>query len=313
MAEQLEIGIDVGVYGRTATPENVLALAQFAEAQAYHSVWLADHIVFPVESRSKYPYSPSGAFPLDVREPLLEPIATMGVLVGATARLKIGTAVLVMPYRNPVTLARMLATLDVFSGGRIVLGAGTGWLAEEFAALQTADFAARGAVTDEYLEIFKAVCAGGEVSYEGAHYRFDPVYSAPASAQRPHPPILIGGTTDPALRRVARLGDGWMSVGLGPEQIPERLAKLDALCGERGRRLDELWLCHKLFLSIGEAQEGVHGGRELGTGDPETIADDIKRLRDLGYRTLVFRYRGTDPAEQLRQFGRFAEGIRPKL
>jgi probable F420-dependent oxidoreductase len=313
MSERLEIGIDVGVYGRLATPENVLALAGFAEAQDYHSVWLADHIVFPVGIRSKYPYSASGAFPLAVTEPLLEPIATMGVLAGATRRVRIGTAVLVMPYRNPVTLARMLATLDVFSGGRIVLGAGVGWLAEEFAALQAAEFAARGRVTDEYLEIFKAVCAGGEVSYQGRHYRFDPVYSAPASLQRPHPPILIGGTTDAALRRVARLGDGWMSVGLGLERIPERLAKLDGFCAERGRRLQDVWLCHKLFLSIGEEKRGAHGGREPGTGSIETIVDDIGRLRDLGYRTLIFRYHGTDAAEQLRQFGRFAEAIRPKL
>jgi len=313
MSDALEIGIDVGVYGRLATPENVVALANFAETHAYHSVWLADHIVFPVESRSKYPYSASGNFPLDVSEPLLEPVATMGVLAGITKRVKIGTAVLVMPYRNPVTLARMLATLDVFSGGRIVLGAGTGWLAEEFAALQTADFAARGAVTDEYLEIFKAICAGGKVSYQGAHYRFDAVHSEPPSLQRPHPPILIGGTTNPALRRVARLGDGWMSVGLGPDQIPERLTMLGQLCRARGRRLQELWLCHKLFLSIGQEKRGVHGGRELGTGSIETIVDDIRRIRDLGYRTLIFRYHGADPAEQLRQFGLFAEEIRPKI
>jgi probable F420-dependent oxidoreductase len=313
MAAALEIGIDVGVYGRLASPENVLALAGFAEAHGYHSLWLADHIVFPVEIRSRYPYSASGDFPLAVSEPLLEPIATMGVLVGATRRLKIGTAVLVMPYRNPVTLARMLATLDNFSGGRIVLGAGTGWLAEEFAALHADDFTARGAVTDEYLEVFKAICAGGEVSYQGEHYRFDPIYSAPASVQRPHPPVLIGGTSNPALRRVAKLGDGWMSVGLAPEQIPERLARLAALCAERGRRLEELWLCHKLFLSIGEEKRGVHGGRELGTGTVESIADDIKRLRELGYRTLIFRYHGTDAGEQLKQFGRFADEIMPKL
>jgi len=313
MAEGLEIGIDVGVYGRLAAQENVLALARFAEARDFHSLWLADHVVFPVEIRSRYPYSPSGNFPLAVSEPLLEPIATMGVLVGATERLRIGTAVLVMPYRNPVTLSRMLVTLDNFSGGRIVLGAGTGWLAEEFAALQAADYTARGAVTDEYLEVFKAISAGGEVAYEGKHYRFDPVYSAPASVQRPHPPILIGGTTDPALRRVARLGDGWISVGLDPEQIPERLARLEAFCGERGRRLRELWLCHKLFLSIGEEKRGVHGGRELGTGSIETIADDVRRLRDLGYRTLIFRYHGTDAAEQLRQFGRLADEIMPRI
>lgn len=313
MSNDLEFGIDVGIYGRLANPENVLGLARFAEEREYHSIWLADHVVFPTRIASKYPYSPSGDFPVPGSEPLLEPIAAMGVLVGATQRIKIGTAVLVMPYRNPVVLARMLATLDVFSGGRIVLGAGSGWLEEEFIALQTADFAARGAVTDEYLEIFKAVCAGGEVSHDGAHYRFDAVHCQPPSVQRPHPPIVIGGTSNPALRRVARLGDGWMSVALDPDLIPERLAKLGGYCDERGRRLDDLWLCHKLFLSIGEEKQGVHGGRELGTGSIQTIADDIKRLGDHGYRTLIFRYQGNDPAEQIRQFSLLADEIRPKI
>jgi probable F420-dependent oxidoreductase len=313
MTGEVEIGIDVGIYGRLADPENVLGLARFAEERGYHSIWLADHVVFPTAIESKYPYSPSGAFPVAGSEPLLEPIAAMGVLVGATQRIKIGTAVLVMPYRNPLLLARMLITLDVFSGGRIVLGAGAGWLEEEFAALHAADFAARGAVTDEYLEIFKAVCAGGEVSYEGAHYRFDPVHCQPPSVQHPHPPIVIGGTSNPALRRVARLGDGWMSVALDPGRIPERLAKLAEYCEERGRRLDDLWLCHKLFLSIGVEKQGVHGGRELGTGSIKTIIDDIKRIRDHGYRTLILRYQGSDAAEQIRQFGLFADKIRPRI
>ncbi len=313
MTGEIEIGIDVGIYGRLADPENVLGLARFAEERGYHSIWLADHVVFPAAIESKYPYSPSGAFPVPGDDPLLEPIAAMGVLVGATQRIKIGTAVLVMPYRNPLVLARMLATLDVFSGGRIVLGAGSGWLEEEFTALQAADFAARGAVTNEYLEIFKAVCAGGEVAYEGQHYRFDPVHCQPASVQRPHPPIVIGGISNPALRRAARLGDGWMSVALDPDRIPERLAKLAGYCEALGRRLDDLWLCHKLFLSIGEEKQGVHGGRELGTGSIDTIIDDIKHIRDHGYQTLIFRYQGNDSAEQIRQFSLFADKIKPRI
>ncbi|MCB1740238.1 MAG: LLM class flavin-dependent oxidoreductase, partial [Gammaproteobacteria bacterium] len=130
----MKFGIDVGIYGRLATPDNVLELARLAERVGFDSIWLADHVVFPARIRSRYPYSPSGAFPVPPTEPVLEPIATMGVLAGATSRLTIGTAVLVMPYRNPVVLGKMLATLDVFSGGRIVLGAGVGWLAEEFQA-----------------------------------------------------------------------------------------------------------------------------------------------------------------------------------
>ena len=131
MAQTLMVGLDVGIYGRLATRDHILELAALAEASGLESLWVADHVIFPVTLTSAYPYSATGAFPLDMtQEPLLEPLATMGVLVGATQRVKIN-AVLVMPYRNPVLLARMLVTLDVLSGGRTLLGAGVGWLAEE--------------------------------------------------------------------------------------------------------------------------------------------------------------------------------------
>ena len=313
MAGNTEFGLDVGVYGRLATPEEVLKLALLAESEGLHSVWLADHVVFPAAIAPNYPYSLDGNFPVALTEPLLEPIATMGVLVGATKRVKIGTAVLVMPYRNPVLLARMLATLDVFSNGRIILGAGVGWMAEEFAALDSFDFAKRGRVTDEYLEIFKVICEGGKVSYQGETYQFDPVYSYPPSVQRPHPPILVGGTSKPALRRVARLADGWMSVGLSPEKLSERLGLLRGYCEEQGRRYDDLQLYHKLFINIDNAQEAKGGGREPGTGSAQEIADDFKRIKDLGYRGFIIRYRGEDSAEQQKQISRFAAEIAPKI
>ena len=138
MAQALMFGLDVGIYGRLATRDYILELATLAEVSGLESLWVADHVIFPATLTSAYPYSATGTFPLDMtQEPLLEPLATMGVLVGATQRVKIGTAVLVMPYRHPVLLARMLVTLDVLSGGRTLLGAGVGWLAEEFAALAT--------------------------------------------------------------------------------------------------------------------------------------------------------------------------------
>ena len=200
-----------------ANPETILQLARHAEEAGFESIWLADHVAFPVSIKSKYPYSATGGFPAPLSDPLMEPVATMAVLVGATKRVRIGTAALIMPYRNPVLLARMLVTLDHFSGGRIVLGAGVGWLEEEFNVLDTYDFKRRGKVTDEYLEIFKAICAGGEVGYRGETYAFEPIFSSPGSLQRPHPPILIGGLSDAALRRVVRHGNGWLAVTAGPE------------------------------------------------------------------------------------------------
>src|SRR5882724_8244961 len=314
MAQALKVGLDVGIYGRLATRDHILELAELAEASGLESIWVADHVIFPLTFASKYPYSPTGAFPVDMaKEPLLEPIATMGVLVGATQRVKIGTAVLVMPYRHPVLLARMLVTLDVLSGGRTILGAGVGWLAEEFAALDARPFAARGRVTDEAIEIVKRMCQGGEVTFQGDYYRLDPVVSIPGSVQRPHPPILIGGTSYAALRRVVRLGDGWLSTGLRPERLGERLDILQQLCEAHGRRFADLSLCHKLFLNIGEARQGADGSRDAGTGTPADLVEDLRRLVDLGYDSVIVRYRGSDAEAQRQQLRLFLSDIMPKV
>jgi len=313
MADIGRFGLDVGVYGPLATPDTILSLARHAEEIGFESVWLADHVAFPAAFKSPYPYSAGGDFPTELSQPLMEPIATMGVLAGATRRLKIGTAVLVMPYRNPLLTARMLVTLDQFSGGRIILGAGVGWLAEEYQALDAVDFARRGKATDEYLEIFKAVCAGGKVGYRGETYGFDPVHAVPGSVQRPHPPILVGGLSDPALRRVARLGDGWLAVTVGTAALPERLARLRGFCGDAGRRFEELSLTYKMFLNIGAPKRSRFDAREPGSGTAAEIVDDLKAIFDLGFERVIVRYRGGSAAEQQAQIARFVDELIPKV
>ncbi len=314
MADGLKFGLDVGIYGRTATRDTILELTALAEAAGFESVWLADHVIFPATFESKYPYSATGAFPVDMtQEPLLEPIATMGVLIGATQRVKIGTAVLVMPYRNPVLLARMLVTMDVLSAGRTMLGAGVGWLAEEFTALDSRPFPARGKVTDECIEIVKRICQGGEVSFQGEHYQLNALVSKPGSVQRPHPPILIGGTSNAALRRVARLGDGWLSTSVGPDSVGERLQVLRGQCEAQGRRFDDLNLSHKFFINLGEAEHREDGSRVPGTGSPADIRDDIQRFVDVGYDRFIVRYRGGDAETQRVQLKTFMDEIMAKV
>jgi len=307
----LNFGLDVGIYGKLATQEHILELAALAESAAFDSIWVADHVIFPAQFTSRYPYNASGKFPRDMSaEPLLEPLATMGVLVGATKRVRIGTSVLVMPYRNPVLLGRMLVTLDQLSGGRMILGAGVGWLAEEFSALDARDFAARGKVTDECLEIVRRLCVGGEVSFDGTHYKLNPVISSPGSVQRPHIPILIGGTTRPALARAARLGDGWLSTNLQPDGMRACLERLRALCAEQGKDFSKLHLSHKLFIDIGHARRDATGARELGTGSPADLREDLRRLADFGYHSVIVRYRNSGEADaQRRQLRTFIEEV----
>lgn len=312
MADIGSFGLDVGTYGALADPPTILRLAKLAEDSGFASIWVADHVAFPVTFKSKYPYSASGDFPTRLAEPLMETVSTMAVLVGATKRVRIGSAALIMPYRNPVLLARMFVTLDQFSGGRIILGAGVGWLEEEFDVLDTFDFKRRGRVTDEYLEIFKAIAAGGEVSYRGETYAFAPIFSSPGSVQRPHPLILIGGLSDAALRRVVRQGNGWLAVTAGPAQLQRSLVTLEGLASAAGRRFDDISLVYKLFLNIGEPKRNPDGVREPGTGSVAEIIDDVKRLFDLGFTTIIVRNRGTTAAELTTQIDRFLTEIVPK-
>jgi probable F420-dependent oxidoreductase len=312
MAEISSFGLDVGIYGPLAMPGTILGLAQHAEAVGFESIWVADHVAFPVTFTSEYPYSAKGDFPTRFADPLMEPIATMGVLVGATKRVKIGAAVLILPYRNPLLLARMMVTLDQFSGGRMIFGAGTGWLEEEFAALGAYDFKKRGRVTDEYIEIFKAISAGGDVGYQGETYSFAPVVSNPGAVQRPHPPILIGGLSRPALRRVARHGTGWLAVTASPKQLVESLGTLKRLVAENGRRFEDISLSYKMFLGIDQPKQSRFDTREPGTGSMAEIIDDLKRIFDLGFTRVIVRYRGQGADQQMHQLKRFVDEIVPK-
>jgi len=314
MADLSTFGLDVGIYGRLATPGPIMTLAQLAEDMGFASIWVADHVAFPVSFASKYPYAKEGDFPSKLDDPLLEPIAILGVLAGATKRVRLGTAVLVMAYRNPVLQARQLVTIDQMSGGRVILGAGVGWLKEEFEVLGFDKFQQRGKATDEAIEIFKAIARGGEVGFAGEVYNFEPVFSSPGSVQRPHPPVLIGGVADPALRRVARHGDGWLATSLGPERVAAQLDRLKAFCAETGRDYDSVKLVFKIFLNIGEPKRNQYDEREPATGSIGEIVDDLKRLRDLGFGETIVRVRAAPTLEAtLEQIDRFASDIAPKV
>lgn len=314
MADLSMFGLDVGIYGRLATPGPIMTLAQLAEDMGFSSVWVADHVAFPVSFASKYPYAKEGDFPSKLDDPLLEPLAVLGVLAGATKRVRLGTAVLVMAYRNPVLQARQLVTIDQMSGGRVMLGAGVGWLEEEFEVLGFHQFKRRGKATDEAIEIFKAIAGGGEVGFDGEIYKFEPVYSSPGSVQRPHPPVLVGGVADPALRRVARHGDGWLATALGPDRVKGQLDRLKTFCSEGGRSYDSVKLVFKVFLNIGEAKRNQHDEREPATGSVSEIVDDLKRLKDLGFDEMIVRVRAAPTLEATReQIDRFVSEIAPKV
>src|SRR3984893_17977623 len=205
----MHFGVSLPGRGPLANPEALTKRAEKADALRYSSIFVTDHVVIPPTNNSTYPYSPTGRFATEWTNGYLEPIAMMGVLVGLTSRVKIGTSVLVVPYRNPVVTAKMLATLDVMSGGRLILGAGVGWMREEFEAVQAPAFEERGRSTDEYLRLMREMWKKEPAQFTRVHYRLPPVSAMPKPLQKGGIPIWIGGHTDAALRRTGELADAW--------------------------------------------------------------------------------------------------------
>ena len=223
------------IFGPMAGPEALRTLAQSAETVGFDSVWFADHIVIPRRVQALYPYADDNASPFDPDQPFYEPLSALNFLAGFTHRIRLGTHVLIIPYRPPILTAKILATLDALSGGRLILGAGVGWMAEEFEILDAPPYSERGAVTNEYLRLFKALWTQDQPEFQGRYCHVSDVGFSPKPAQRPHPPIWIGGHSAPALRRVAELGDGWMPIGLRPpsllqpEEMAEKISRLRSL------------------------------------------------------------------------------------
>ncbi len=221
------------------TAELLAAAGREAEGRGVATLWVGEHVVLFDQPESRYPYADDGRLPAPPGVGLLEPLLALGQVAAHTTRLRLGTAMLLLPQRNPVYTAKEVATLDWLSGGRVDLGVGVGWLREEFEALNV-PFAARGARTDEYLAVLHTLWCDDLSAFEGVHYTLPPCEQFPKPVQTPHPPIHIGGESEAALARVARAGQGWHTFNRTPEELAEGLAALDRHLEAAGRGRDEI-------------------------------------------------------------------------
>jgi probable F420-dependent oxidoreductase len=306
----VRFGFYLPTRGRTAEPHAIAAMVAHGEALGFSSVVVADHLVFPVTIHSRYPYTVSGAFP--GQGDALDQLSLMAFVAGKSRRLRLISSVMILPHRNPVVTAKMLATIDVLSGGRVTVGVGVGWLREEFQALGAPDFDRRGAVSDEYLRIFKTLWTQDPASFRGEFYSFEALRCLPHPTQKPHPPIWVGGHSKVALRRVARLGDGWHPVGATPAvplRPPEMRASLDELrrLADAERR-DFAALTISFKAPLYDPGQGVDGGadRRPFTGSTQAIADDIGIYAGLGVSELIFDFRAETLTESLDRMAHFA-------
>ena len=313
----MRFGFPIPTRGSLGTLETIGRLARAADEHGYDSIWITDHIVLPKVTTSQYPYAADGRFDVEAAQHYLEPLTVMTYLAGITERPAIGSSVLVLPYRNPLLVAKMVATLDVLSKGRVILGVGVGWMEEEFRALNLTTFRDRGAVTDEYIQILRELWTKERPRYQGHFYSFEEVRFYPKPVQKPHPPIWIAGHTRAALRRAARLGDGWHPIGLRPPAglYPEEFAKLAADIRSQaeatGRDPKTITLSFRAPIKFTNGT--VSGDRTPFIGSRDQIIEDIRTYQRLGVSHLIFDFAGPSADAILEQLHRFAEEVRPAV
>ncbi len=285
-----------------ATPDIIRGAAGRAEQLGYDSVWVSDHVVVP------------NANIVNFGETVFDPLVTLGVLAGVTRRVRLGTTVLIVPYRNAVVTAKMISSLDALSGGRIIVGVGAGWVAAESAALGV-PFAERGAMTDEYLEAMRELWTKQSPSFSGKYTQFSGLTFEPKPLQKPHPPIWVGGHSRAALRRTAQFGAAWHPINRSPEELRAGRAELARLCQARGRAVPPPLTLRNDVRIVGPGQSApasTHGGRVL-AGEPAALVDQIAELADCGVEHLVLEFLAADGRELEAQMAAFAEHVRPRL
>ena len=267
------------------------------EALGYDSLWASDHIVIPYTIASRYPYNPTGDFPLAPTTSFLEPLVALGMVAGVTERIRLGTTVLVLPHRHPVLAAKMLATLDHLAPGRVILGVGVGWMKEEV-ELFGVPYNRRGAWSDEAIRIMKSCWRDERVSYRGEFVRFEGLGVAPKPAHGTIP-VWIGGHSPRALRRAAELGDGWHATFLNAVNMKAGIAELGKACREVGRDMSSLTISVRLGLPARQ--------------DADALVREISELGSLGVSHVIIESRVRDLEDMTAICEKFAREVRARL
>lgn len=294
-SRDIKFGIAVPNFGKYADKEAIVEIALSAEGLGYDSVWVSDHIVIP-ESHKVF------------GDMFYDPLTTLGYLAAKTKKIRLGTSVLVLPYRNPVVLAKMVSTLDVVSDGRAILGVGSGWIKAEFDALGVA-YDKRGKLTDEYIEIIKELWTSDHAEYSGKEFAFSNISFLPKPYQNPHPPVWVGGQSKKSIQRAARYGDGWHPVGLTPEQMKEKVTYLNEILSEEKREAFVISL--RRNVEINKNRE--FSSDETLRGCSEKIMKGIWEYIDAGVSYFVLYMLSGDLKGVLQTMERFSTTIMPAI
>ena len=272
---------------------DVLSLARQAEELGFDSVWASEHVF-----NTSYVYDRIG------NRPYYEPLAILSYVAATTSRVLLGTSVLVIPYHNPIKLAKTAATLDVMSGGRLVLGIGVGVIEQEMEAMGV-PFAERGAFTDEAIAVMKELWSQEDPTFQGRFSSFSGMKFSPKPLQQPNIPLVIGGTSRAAIRRAARAGNGWHPTAMPPEELSQAMRYLQERTTAAGRDPSEVPV--SISIPMGEGREGRFS---LGN-DPAEIVQKARAFQDLGVRRIVVSPNTRNAAEMLPAMEMLATEVMP--
>jgi probable F420-dependent oxidoreductase len=289
----MRFGITVPNYRRLASPEHIIRIARRSEELGFDSLWVTDHVVVPEPYREMF--GPT----------VYDPLSVLAFLAANTQRVKLGTAVLVIPYRNPVVVAKQLSTIDNLSGGRLVFGTGAGWAREEFDALGVA-YSERGSITDEYLRVILELWTSPSPKFEGSYVRLHDINAEPRPVQQPHPPVLIGGYGKRAIRRAVDIGQGWLPDGMSLPDLRSAIDYLRHTAEAAGRDPESLEVVLRTGLMLGESRMAGRVADSSATpweqssafsneesrlpfrGSVSEVIEDIHAAERIGVRELIF-------------------------
>ncbi len=294
----MDFGIRVFQAGHLANREANLALARRAEGLGFHSLWVAEHVVIPRSISTPYPGNASGRFPFPADMAFLEAISLLSFIAAATERIRLGTSVLALPMRHPVLTAKMLSTLDVLSNGRLIAGVGTGWMREEFEALNVS-FERRGARLDEYVEVILRCWTRDDPSFKGEFFTLSDVGFYPKPVQRPHPPLWVGGWSDQALRRAARFASAWHASG-SVDVLATGIDRIRKAAEHYGRKPEEIGL-------------SLLADDELTRWEPARILDELRAYKSIGISHVLLTFAGRTVERAVERVETFMDTVAARL
>ena len=316
----MQIGFNLPVSGPMASAEVIANIAQLGESLGFDYLTLTDHIALPDTSTPGYPYSTTGEFYTPDPGHRVEQLTTAAWVAAKTSTIRIVLAVMVVPHRPAVVTAKMLATIDVLSGGRLVVGIGAGWLKLELDAVSTTPFAERGAVTDEYLDAMRVIWTEERPVFHGKYVHIDGLLADPKPLQKPHPPIWVGGESGPSMRRAARIGDAWYPIGSNNAHLLDTLPRLTAgiarireLTRAVGRHPAAMGVVYRVKRHGQPAPLATDGCRKLFTGSVADTIEDIAAVREIGVTALDFDFEGRDAAKSAADMKKFHHEVLSRI